>query len=340
MTTNTSSTTPLVEAKNIHKHYPIGRGLFKRPKRFVRAVDGVSLKLYEGETLGLVGESGCGKSTTGLALLQLEPITSGQVFFRGHELTGQKPGMLRKLRQRMQIIFQDPYSSLNPRMTVGKIISEPLEIHNIGNPISRQKRVEELLSLVGLDPNHINRYPHEFSGGQRQRVGIARALSTNPQFIVADEPISALDVSIQAQVINLLHDLKIQLGLTYLFIAHDLSMVRYLSDRMAVMYLGRIVETGQSTDIYKTPLHPYTQALLSGIPIADPDKEAKREQIILDGDVPSPSNPPAGCHFHPRCKHSTDLCQRKDPDFRIIRDVQSEHWVACHHAEKFLPKIN
>ena len=330
-------TTPvLIEVKDLRKYYPIHRGPLRRQVGAIQAVDGVSFNIYEGETLGLVGESGCGKSTTGLSILQLEQPTGGEVYFRDLELTTLDKESLRKLRQRMQIIFQDPYASLNPRMTVEQIVSEPLAIHNVGNTDSRQKRVAELLSLVGLNPHHIDRYPHEFSGGQRQRIGIARALSTSPDFIVADEPISALDVSIQAQVVNLLDKLKAEFGLTYLFIAHDLSMVRYISDRMAVMYLGRIVEIGLSKTVYSKALHPYTQALLSAIPIADPDKEEKRQRIILEGDVPSPANPPSGCRFHPRCHYATEICTREDPEFRNLSPNGHEHGVACHHAEKFL----
>lgn len=327
----------LVEIRDMIKYYPIQRGILKRQMGEIRAVDGISLKIHKGETLGLVGESGCGKSTAALTLLQLEPITSGQIFFQGQELTGQHKKVLRKLSKEMQMIFQDPYSSLNPRMTVGEIIQEPLNIHQIGTLHDRRSRANELLSMVGLNTTHFDRYPHEFSGGQRQRIGIARALATEPKFIVADEPISALDVSIQAQVVNLLEDLKSELGLTYLFIAHDLSMVRYISDRMAVMYLGRIVEIGNSKSVYNHPLHPYTQALLSGAPIADPDKEDERNQIVLEGDVPSPASPPKGCHFHPRCLYATTLCQQSDPELRLISHNNEERMVACHHAETILP---
>jgi len=262
--------------------------------------------------------------------------TEGEVFFIGEELTAIKKGEMRKKRRQMQMIFQDPYASLNPRMQVGNIIGEPLDIHNIGKSSERTDRVQELLSVVGLNPYFVRRYPHEFSGGQRQRIGIARALATNPSFIVADEPISALDVSIQAQVVNLMDDLKAQLGLTYLFIAHDLSMVRYISDRVAVMYLGRIVELGERDDVYDNPLHPYTQALLSAIPIPDPDAEAKRERILLEGEVPSPANPPSGCRFHPRCAYATDVCNQEDPQSRNLGTNDRPHLVACHHAEKFM----
>ncbi|MCI0394649.1 MAG: dipeptide ABC transporter ATP-binding protein [Chloroflexi bacterium] len=326
----------IVEVKNLKKHFPIYRGVLRRQVGAVQAVDGVSFNVYKGETLGLVGESGCGKSTTGRTILQLLEPTGGEVYFQGKELTGLGKGELRRARRHMQMIFQDPYASLNPRMSVGSIIGEPLQIHNIGDSQSRKERIQELLRLVGLNPYFINRYPHEFSGGQRQRIGIARALATNPSFIVADEPISALDVSIQAQVVNLLDDLRAELGLTYLFIAHDLSMVRYISDRVAVMYLGRIVELSDRVAVFEKPLHPYTQALLSAIPIPDPDKEAKRKRLILEGDVPSPANPPKACRFHPRCPYATEVCREVDPEFRDLGTAGRLHWVACHHAEKFL----
>lgn len=326
----------LIRVDNLKMHFPIRRGVFKRQVGAIRAVDGITFDIYKGETLGLVGESGCGKSTAGRTILQLYEPTSGNVTFADKTLTDLGKEALRKARRHMQMIFQDPYASLNPRMTVGNIIGEPLAIHGIGDSQSRRERVEELLSLVGLNPYFINRYPHEFSGGQRQRIGIARALATNPSFIVADEPISALDVSIQAQVVNLLDDLKHELGLTYLFIAHDLSMVRYISDRVAVMYLGKIVELGDHLDVYQQPLHPYTQALLSAIPLPDPDKEKKRQRIILEGDVPSPDNPPSGCRFHPRCMHATDICRQEDPVFRPLGSSKFQHMVACHHAENFL----
>jgi oligopeptide transport system ATP-binding protein len=325
----------LLHVKDLVKHFPIRRGVFRRQVGAVQAVDGISFDIYKGETLGLVGESGCGKSTAGRTILQLLKPTDGEVIFNGDDLVSLSRGEMRKRRRHMQMIFQDPYASLNPRMQVGSIISEPLNIHNIGNSTSRNERVQELLSLVGLNPYFVKRYPHEFSGGQRQRIGIARALATNPSFIVADEPISALDVSIQAQVVNLLDDLKADLGLTYLFIAHDLSMVRYISDRVAVMYLGRIVEMGERDEVYDHPLHPYTQALLSAIPIPDPDVEATRKRIILEGDVPSPVNPPAGCRFNPRCAYATDICRQEDPEFRNLGTDNRLHMVACHHAEKF-----
>jgi oligopeptide transport system ATP-binding protein len=326
----------LVKVIDLKKHFPITRGILRRQVGAVQAVDGLNFNIYKGETLGLVGESGCGKSTTGRAILQLLEPTAGQVFFANKELTTLNKSDLRKSRRDMQMIFQDPYASLNPRMTVGNIVGEPLQIHNIGSNKSRKERIQELLGLVGLNPYFINRYPHEFSGGQRQRIGIARALATNPSFIVADEPISALDVSIQAQVVNLLDDLRNDLGLTYLFIAHDLSMVRYISDRVAVMYLGRIVELSIRDEVFDHPLHPYTQALLSAIPIPDPEKEAKRQRLILEGDVPSPVDPPRACRFHPRCSYATDICTEVDPEFRDLGTESTSHLVACHHAEKFM----
>lgn len=333
---NGKYTEVLLQVKNLKKHFPIRRGVLQRQVGAVQAVDGISFDIYKGETLGLVGESGCGKSTAGRTILQLLKPTEGEVYFDGDDLVALKRGEMRKRRRHMQMIFQDPYASLNPRMQVGSIVGEPLSIHGIGNSASRRERVEDLLSLVGLNPYFIKRYPHEFSGGQRQRIGIARALATNPSFIVADEPISALDVSIQAQVVNLLDDLKAELGLTYLFIAHDLSMVRYISDRVAVMYLGRIVEMGERDEVYDHPLHPYTQALLSAIPIPDPDVEATRKRIILEGDVPSPVNPPAGCRFNPRCAYATDICRQEDPEYRNLGTETQVHMVACHHAEKFI----
>lgn len=326
----------LVRVQDLKLHFPIMRGVVRRQVGAVKAVDGVTFDIYKGETLGLVGESGCGKSTTGRAILQLIKPTDGRVQFENQELTQLNKSNLRRSRRHMQMIFQDPQASLNPRLTVGRIISEPLEIHHVGDKESRQQRVQELLRVVGLNPYFISRYPHEFSGGQRQRIGIARALATNPSFIVADEPISALDVSIQAQVVNLLDDLKRDLGLTYLFIAHDLSMVRYISDRVAVMYLGKIVELGDKDDLYDTPLHPYTQALLSAIPVANPEREATRRRIILKGEVPSPANPPVACRFHTRCQYATDICAQKEPQFRDLGRPNRPHMVACHHAEKFL----
>jgi len=318
----------LLQVDDLKMHFPITRGIiFQRQVGAIKAVDGINFSLYKGETLGLVGESGCGKSTTGRAILQLYRPTSGHVVFEGKDLTQTGGEELRKMRRRMQMIFQDPYASLNPRMTVGSIIGEPLEVHNIGSSRKeRQERVQELLKTVGLNPYFVNRYPHEFSGGQRQRIGIARALAVNPAFIVCDEPISALDVSIQAQVINLLEDLQDELGLTYLFIAHDLSVVRHISDRIAVMYLGKVVELADRDELYDKPMHPYTQALLSAVPIPDPQIEGKRQRVILEGDVPSPANPPKGCHFCTRCPRVMDVCREKEPPFK---DYGSGHYVAC-----------
>ncbi len=318
----------LLHVHDLKMHFPITKGIiFQRTVGAIKAVDGISFDMYKGETLGLVGESGCGKSTTGRAILQLYRPTSGEVIFEGQDLVATKGEDLRKMRRRMQMIFQDPYASLNPRMTVGSIIGEPLEVHNIGaSRAERQARVQELLKIVGLNPYFVNRYPHEFSGGQRQRIGVARALAVNPAFIVCDEPISALDVSIQAQVINLLEDLQEELGLTYLFIAHDLSVVRHISNRIAVMYLGKMVELADRDDLYANPLHPYTQALLSAVPIPDPAIELKRQRIILAGDVPSPANPPQGCHFCTRCPRVMDVCRTEEPPFK---DYGSGHFAAC-----------
>ena len=319
---------PLVRLENLTKHFPITKGLlFQKQIGAVQAVDNISFEIQKGETLGLVGESGCGKSTTGRTILQLHEPTSGKVFYNGVDLTEVSGAEMREMRRNIQIIFQDPYASLNPRMTVGSIIAEPLEIHNIGTAAERKERVKQLLELVSLNPFFINRYPHEFSGGQRQRIGIARALALQPDFIVCDEPISALDVSIQAQVVNLLEELQEEFGLTYLFIAHDLSMVRHISDRVAVMYLGKIVELAPRDDVYENPLHPYTQALLSAVPVPDPVVEQQRERIILEGDVPSPSNPPSGCRFHTRCPIAEDICSKEEP---VWREAMDEHWVACH----------
>ncbi len=318
----------LLKVENLVKYFPIMKGAFIRKQvGAVHAVDGVSFEIYKGETLGLVGESGCGKSTTGRAILQLHRPTSGSVIFEGRDLVKTKGEELRLMRRKMQMIFQDPYASLNPRMTVGEIIGEPVLVHGIMDRKASEKRVEELLSLVGLNPAYANRYPHEFSGGQRQRVGVARALALNPSLIVCDEPISALDVSIQAQVVNLLEDLQKQLGLTYLFIAHDLSMVRHISNRVAVMYLGSMVELATRDDVYYHPLHPYTQALLSAVPIPDPIAEEKRQRQILKGEIPSPINPPSGCRFRTRCPHATDICAEKRPEWR---EVTPGHFVACH----------
>ena len=318
----------LLEIQDLKMYFPITKGiLFQRHVADVKAVDGVNFFIRKGETLGLVGESGCGKSTTGRAILQLHRPTEGHVYFDGQDLTTLKGGNLRRMRRRMQMIFQDPYASLNPRMSVGNIIGEPLEVHKLARGKELRERVQELLRVVGLNPYFISRYPYEFSGGQRQRIGVARALAVNPEFIVCDEPISALDVSIQAQVINLLENLQAQFNLTYLFIAHDLSVVRHISDRVAVMYLGKIVEIAPRDTIYENPLHPYTQALLSAVPIPDPVIEASRQRVILEGDVPSPVNPPPGCHFHTRCPIAIDECKvDPEPEFR---DRGGEHWVAC-----------
>jgi len=319
----------LVRVENLKKHFPITRGIiFQRQIGAIKAVDGISFDVYRGETLGLVGESGCGKSTTGRTVLQLYRPTEGNVYFEGENLVEMKGEQLRRQRRKMQMIFQDPYASLNPRMTVGSIVGEPLEVHRvITSAKERQERVQELLQLVGLNPYFINRYPHEFSGGQRQRIGVARALALNPSFIVCDEPISALDVSIQAQVVNLLEDLQDKLGLTYLFIAHDLSMVRHISDRVAVMYLGKIVELTDRDTLYNHPEHPYTQALLSAVPIPDPVVEETRQRIILQGDVPSPANPPPGCNFSTRCPKVMQICKEQDPEFK---EIAPGHWCACH----------
>lgn len=316
----------LLDVRGLKMWFPIRRGVLQRHVGDVKAVDGVDFYVYKGETLGLVGESGCGKSTTGRAVLQLYRPTAGEVRFDGQELTQLKGENLRQMRRRMQMIFQDPYASLNPRMTVGGIVAEPMEVHNIGTKAERLERVRDLLKVVGLNPYFINRYPHEFSGGQRQRIGVARALAVNPAFIVCDEPISALDVSIQAQVINLLEDLQEQFGLTYLFIAHDLSVVRHISDRIAVMYLGKIMELADRDELYRNPMHPYSQALLSAVPIPDPVVEEKRKRIILEGDVPSPANPPKGCNFSTRCPRVMDICKVQEPEFR---DYGDGHYVAC-----------
>ena len=318
----------LVQVVGLKKYFPITQGIvFQRKVADVKAVDGLDFTIERGETLGLVGESGCGKSTTGRSVLQLYRPTAGEVYFQGKDLVKMQGEELRKMRRNMQMIFQDPYASLNPRMTVGDIIGEPLEVHNIAKGKEKKARVQELLQIVGLNPYFVNRYPHEFSGGQRQRIGVARSLAVNPDFIVCDEPISALDVSIQAQIINLLEELQQKFHLTYLFIAHDLSVVRHISDRIAVMYLGKIVELTDRDGLYANPLHPYTKALLSAVPIPDPVIEEKRERIILVGDVPSPVNPPSGCRFHTRCPLAIDICKHVDPEFR---DVGSKHYVACH----------
>ncbi len=325
----TDNNAVLLEVKGLKMYFPITRGIIvQRHVGDIKAVDDISFQVRRGETLGLVGESGCGKSTTGRAILQLYRPTDGQVLFKEEDLTTLKGEVLRRKRREMQMIFQDPYASLNPRMTVGGIVSEPLEVHNIfATRKERQERVQELLRVVGLNPYFVNRYPHEFSGGQRQRIGVARALAVNPEFIVCDEPISALDVSIQAQIINLLQDLQSEFGLTYLFIAHDLSVVRHISDRIVVMYLGKLGELADQAELYANPLHPYTQALLSAVPIPDPVIEEKRQQVILEGDVPSPADPPKGCNFSTRCPQVMDICRQEDPEFK---DLGGGHWVACH----------
>jgi oligopeptide transport system ATP-binding protein len=319
--------TTLIDVKGLKVHFPIRGGIFGRTVANVKAVDGVDLFVRKGETLGLVGESGCGKSTTGRAILQLIRPTEGSVNFDGVELTKLPSEQVRKMRAEMQMVFQDPYGSLDPRYTVGQIISEPLENFKRGNKNEVRDEVARLLEVVGLNPYYVNRFPHEFSGGQRQRIGIARALALRPKLIVADEPVSALDVSIQAQVLNLLQDLQGEFGLTYLFVAHNLSVVKHISDRVAVMYLGRIVELAKSEDMYEMPLHPYTQALLSAIPVPDPDIEASRKRIILEGDVPSPVNPPSGCNFHPRCWKAQQICREVIP---LLEEKQFNHYAACH----------
>ena len=331
MSNNNADT--LLRVENLKMHFPIYRGVFQRQVGAVLAVDGISFDVRRGETLGLVGESGCGKSTTGRAILQLYKPTAGNVHFEGVDLIKLRGEELRHMRRKMQMIFQDPYASLNPRMTVEQIVGEPLIVHSAATGKEIHERVENLLGLVGLNPAFATRYPHEFSGGQRQRIGVARALALQPSFIICDEPISALDVSIQAQVVNLLEELQEQFNLTYLFIAHDLSMVRHISKRVAVMYLGMIVELTSRDELYLNPLHPYTQALLSAVPIADPVVSAQRQRIILEGDVPSPANPPSGCRFRTRCPIAESICAEKQPEFR---ELKAGHFVACHFAERFL----
>ena len=327
LTTPSATSTTLIDVKGLKVHFPIKGGILGRTVANVKAVDGVDLFVRKGETLGLVGESGCGKSTTGRAILQLIKPTAGTVNFDGVELTTLGSQEVRKMRARMQMIFQDPFGSLDPRYTVGQIVSEPLENFKRGNAKEIKDEVARLLSVVGLNPYYVNRFPHEFSGGQRQRIGIARALALQPSLVVADEPVSALDVSIQAQVINLLQELQGKFGLTYLFVAHNLSVVKYISDRVAVMYLGRVVELAKSEDLYQMPLHPYTQALLSAIPVPDPTIESKRKRIILEGDVPSPVNPPPGCNFHPRCWKAQAICREVIPP---LEAKQTNHYAACH----------
>jgi oligopeptide/dipeptide ABC transporter ATP-binding protein len=330
----------LLDVRNLQKYFPVRKGMLQRTVAQVKAVDGVSLTIQSRETLGLVGESGCGKTTTGRAILRLIEPTAGEILFRGRnapdaaaqpmiDLATASPARLKELRRDLQIIFQDPYSALNPRMTVGEIVAEPLQIQGLMARSEREARTLDLLAAVGLSSDHANRYPHEFSGGQRQRIGIARALALRPQLVVADEPVSALDVSIQAQVINLLQDLQEQFGLTYLFIAHDLSVVKHISNRVAVMYLGRIVELAPTADLFGNPKHPYTEALMSAVPVADPD--FKVERILLPGDVPSPVNPPQGCPFHPRCRYAQDICKAEIP---VHRPVGQGHFVSCHRADE------
>ncbi|WP_201716103.1 ABC transporter ATP-binding protein [Rossellomorea arthrocnemi] len=318
-------TEPLLKVENLKKHFPITGGILGRPVSAVKAVDGVSFTVNKGETLGIVGESGCGKSTTGRMLMRLIDPSEGRVTFEDRELTSLSNSEMRKIRREMQMVFQDPFASLNPRHTVEKILEEPLKVHGMGSAKERKERVHELLNIVGLSSYHAKRYPHQFSGGQRQRIGIARALMTKPKLIIADEPVSALDVSIQSQVLNLMQDLQKEFGLTYIFIAHDLGVVRHISDRVGVMYLGKMVELSNSENLYEKPLHPYTQALLSAVPVPDPD--FKRETILLQGDIPSPSNPPSGCTFHTRCPHATEVCKQKVPEFK---EHQPGHYVACH----------
>jgi oligopeptide transport system ATP-binding protein len=315
----------LLRAEHVKKYFPIRNGVLQREVARVHAVDDVSLELRAGETLGLVGESGCGKST----LARLYPLTSGSIEFEGQDISTLSRRELRPVRRELQMVFQDPYASLNPRKRVGEILSEPLRIHHYGNRDQVRRRVRELLELVGLSPEHLNRYPHEFSGGQRQRIGVARALALHPRLIIADEPVSALDVSIRAQVINLLDDLQDELHLTYIFIAHDLGVVRHVSDRVAVMYLGKIVEISPAEELYQRPVHPYTEALLSAVPIPDPDLSAARKQIVLEGDVPSPILPPSGCRFHPRCRYATEICAKTEP--LLTEQGSAGHQAACHH---------
>jgi oligopeptide transport system ATP-binding protein len=324
----------VLKAENLVKYYPIKAGVLRRTVGQVKAVDGVSFELYRGETLGIVGESGCGKSTLGRMLMRLEEPTAGKLTFDGVDVYSQTGGDMRRLRRDIQIVFQDPYTSLNPRKTVGDIVGEPFEIHREVVPKGgRRQRVQELLDLVGLNPEHINRYPHQFSGGQRQRIGIARGVALNPKVIICDEPVSALDVSVQAQVVNLLEKLQNELGLAYIFIAHDLSVVRHISDRVGVMYLGKLVELGDEDQIYSRPTHPYTQALLSAVPLPDPTMRKMREQIVLTGDVPSPANPPVACRFHTRCWKAQEICSIDEPPLIERPDGESAHLSACHFAE-------
>jgi len=325
----------ILEVKNLKKYFTLRSGfLFQKFTGSVKAVDGVSFHIKEGETFGLVGESGCGKSTTARVILRLTNPTSGCALYNGADLFKLSRKQMFKVRREIQVIFQDPYASLSPRMTIGDIVGEPLEIHRVGNKEYRRKKVKKLLKVVGLNPEHINRYPHEFSGGQRQRVGVARALALTPKLILCDEPVSALDVSVQAQILNLMSDLQKEFNLTYLFIAHDLSVVKHISNRIGVMYLGKIVEVADSWDLYKKPLHPYTRGLLSAIPIPDPELEKKRKRIILEGDVPSPINPPGGCRFHPRCPNAEEICSKEEPELKNYSKNGNEHLAACFFAGK------
>jgi len=321
----------LIEIKNLKKYFIKNKGFIKKNLEVVKAVDDVSFYIKKGETLGLVGESGCGKSTTGRTIIRLYEPTAGEILYNGEDIGKLGHHDLMKYRRKMQMIFQDPYASLNARMTVADIIGEPMDIHHLASGKDRDDRIFELLETVGLGKDHASRYPHEFSGGQRQRIGIARALAVDPEFIICDEPISALDVSIQAQVVNMLDDLQQERGLTYLFIAHDLSMVKHISNRVGVMYLGSLVEVAKSGELYRNPVHPYTQALLSSIPIPDPDMTESAKRIVLEGDVPSPVNPPSGCKFRTRCRYAMDICSEVDP---VFKDIGGEHFVACHLLDK------
>ncbi|MDR7238079.1 ABC transporter ATP-binding protein [Neobacillus drentensis] len=327
----------LLEVKGLTKYFPIKGGLLSKTKGWVKSLDNVSFTIKKGESLGVVGESGCGKSTLGRTLLRLLEPTKGEVYYQGENVFALDKGEVRKIRRKMQMIFQDPYSSLNPRMKIGTILEEPLRLFNLGSEDERKKRIDDLMKIVGLDSDYLNRFPHELSGGQRQRIGIARALLLNPEFIVCDEAVSALDVSIQSQIINLLQDLQEQFNLTYFFIAHDLSVVKHISDRIAVMYLGEIVELTDKKSIFEQPLHPYTESLLSAIPIANPEIQRKRKRIVLQGDVPNPDNPPTGCRFHTRCPYTQEICKSKKPAFNNVNEGDSskpEHFVACHFANE------